>query len=421
MPPAGGATTLFSWPLLATRHCNRACPLVYLCHLAPDSIGILVCPYTRGLASGAVCIPNVAGFCPGCAIAFALRSCLSTRSDRGVESCLVCPGNCVRRPKPTHAAALALVFVSAGSVIATAALFGTQWVEKAPALASVLSRIPSPLIGVFEGAESGFSPNQLAGSLLYVLPFSLAMLWQEIDRRCWLLALVFAAASVVMGVVLVASQSRAGMVGFAVSMLVWLFFLWRMGRRIIMFLAAAGAAALLFLPIPDLLLKLDAATAATSGENSISVVGRLEIWQRAIMALADYPLTGMGLGTFRATVNLLYPLFTIAPSTDIAHAHNFFLQTALDFGIPGLVAILSIYMLALVQSNYLDVAQPFAGSRNWAAAFVATIAGTTVYGFFDAVAMGSKTNFLFWYFFTLIFAVSPVYVQARRATGRKAC
>jgi putative inorganic carbon (HCO3(-)) transporter len=315
----------------------------------------------------------------------------------------------------------ALVFVSAGSVIATAALFGTQWVEKAPALALVLSRIPSPLIGVFEGAESGFSPNQLAGSLLYVLPFSLAMLWQEMDRRRWLLALIFAAASVVIGLVLIASQSRAGLVGFAVSMLVWLFVLWRMGRRIIMFLAAAGVVALLLLPIPDLLSKLDAATAATSSGNSISVVGRLEIWQRAIMALADYPLTGMGLGTFRETVNLLYPLLTIAPSTDIAHAHNFFLQTALDFGIPGLVAILSVYMLALVQSNYLDVVQPFAGSRNWAAAFVATIAGTTVYGFFDAVAMGSKTNFLFWYFFALIFAVSPVYVQARRATGRNAC
>ncbi len=309
----------------------------------------------------------------------------------------------------------ALIFVAAGSAIATAALFGTNWVEKAPALAAVLGRIPSPLVGVFEGAESGFSPNQLAGSLLFVLPFSLAMLWQEIGRRRWSLALAFATASTVMGLILVASQSRAGIVGFAVSIVVWASIVYRLDRRIVVFLAAAGVIALFFLPIPAVLTQLDVVTAATSGEKGISVIGRLEIWQRAVLALGDYPLTGMGLGTFRQTVNLLYPLFTIKPSTDIAHAHNFFLQTGLDFGIPGLAAMLSVYILALVQTSYLDVVEPFLGSRDWAAGFVAVIVGTTVYSFFDAVAMGSKTNFLFWYFFALVFAVSSGYVKDRRA------
>lgn len=39
----------------------------------------------------------------------------------------------------------------------------------------------------------------------------------------------------------------------------------------------------------------------------------------------------------------------VAPDFDIAHAHNFFLQTALDSGLPGLLALLAIYMVAVVQ------------------------------------------------------------------------
>jgi O-antigen ligase len=41
-------------------------------------------------------------------------------------------------------------------------------------------------------------------------------------------------------------------------------------------------------------------------------------------------------------VPVLYPLFTVPLDSDIAHAHNIFLQTALDLGIPGLVAYLAL-------------------------------------------------------------------------------
>jgi putative inorganic carbon (HCO3(-)) transporter len=47
-------------------------------------------------------------------------------------------------------------------------------------------------------------------------------------------------------------------------------------------------------------------------------------------------------------VPILYPFFTVPPDTDIAHAHNIFLQTALDLGIPGLVAYLALLGSALV-------------------------------------------------------------------------
>ncbi len=79
--------------------------------------------------------------------------------------------------------------------------------------------------------------------------------------------------------------------------------------------------------------------------NTLS--GRVEIWSRAIYAIQDFAFTGMGMNTFRHIVNVLYPLQTITadvPVKDIGHAHNLFLQTALDLGIPGLIGFIAMYI-----------------------------------------------------------------------------
>jgi putative inorganic carbon (HCO3(-)) transporter len=82
--------------------------------------------------------------------------------------------------------------------------------------------------------------------------------------------------------------------------------------------------------------------------GAITLEDRVEIWSRALYAIQDFPFTGCGLGAFRRVVPILYPFFTVPPDTDIAHAHNIFLQTALDLGIPGLVAYLALLGSALV-------------------------------------------------------------------------
>jgi putative inorganic carbon (HCO3(-)) transporter len=50
------------------------------------------------------------------------------------------------------------------------------------------------------------------------------------------------------------------------------------------------------------------------------------------------------MNAFRKVVPVLYPLFTIPSELDIPHAHNEFLQAALDLGIPGLIAFLVLYI-----------------------------------------------------------------------------
>ncbi|MBI3959036.1 MAG: hypothetical protein HY328_09525 [Chloroflexi bacterium] len=74
-------------------------------------------------------------------------------------------------------------FAASGLLIAVAAFFGTSWASKFPGLTVAMRQMPTPLLGVFAGAEAGFSPNQVAGALLYVWPWLLAVAAYYSARR----------------------------------------------------------------------------------------------------------------------------------------------------------------------------------------------------------------------------------------------
>lgn len=319
----------------------------------------------------------------------------------------------------SRSAAMRTLFVAGliafGVLIAVAGLFGTQWGNKFPVLSPVLNRLPPVLVGRFAGAEDGFSPNQLAGSLLYVLPLALALGLGGLRRRQWLAVAALAVAVAIMGTVFLLTQSRAGFVGLAVSLAVLVLAPWKWGRYLLVASALLAVAAVLLLPIGDLLLQADDATRAALVEGGVNMAGRFEIWGQALYAIQDFPFTGPGLGMFRHIAPLLYPSSMIPPSFDIAHAHNFFLQTALDFGIPGLIALLALYMAAFVQCGrlYRD-GSAFPLARYWAIGLLAALIGQAVYSLADAVAMGSKTNLAFWWLLALVFGITAQTQSAMR-------
>ena len=156
----------------------------------------------------------------------------------------------------------------------------------------------------------------------------------------------------------------------------------------------------------------DAAPDITIGSASTLNV-RFDIWRHALYGISDFPFTGLGLGTFRVLVRPLYELASVAPYYDIAHAHNIFLQTALDFGLPGLIALLAIYLAAAVQVYTLwrrdrspgPAVQPWRW-RTWSLGFTASLVAQTVYSQLDAVTFGSKPNLLFWALIGLVFAAA---------------
>lgn len=296
-------------------------------------------------------------------------------------------------------------FAALGVAIAVASIFGTQWSNKFPVIGPLLALIPKPLAGIFSGTDSGFNPNQVGGTLLYVLPLLVALAAYGLadPRRRPAKWAPVTLAAVIVGSVLILTQSRGSLLGAGVALLFMLLIHWRWGRRLLAAGVVLAVIGLAVIPLDSLSGTLESAANVQEVTGALTLAGRMEIWTRALYGIGDFPFTGMGLGTFRKIVHLLYPLFTIPPDVDFAHAHNFFFQMALDFGIPGLVSLLAIYAIAISQLSVLwKEAQE---KRGMVVGLLGVLVGQSVYSLADAVTMGAKVNVFFWFLFALIFAL----------------
>lgn len=326
-----------------------------------------------------------------------------------------------------HQRALAWAFVGwiAGvQAIAFLAPFGMEARTKLPVIGRIQDMIPRPLLGIFSGAEAGFSTNQVAGVLLYILPLLLALSVAGLKVRGWRWwLLVFCTGW--MGATLLLTQSRGGLLGMFMGTVALLLLTRRWGWYALGGVAAGVAVLIFYLP-PGLLDAISDAPGIDAVGGVVTVKGfRILVWEAAHAALQDFFFTGMGLGTFRVLVYLLYSIPGVPSTYDLAHAHNFFLQTGLDFGVPGLVAILVVYVAAIVQlvrlahlprQRAIWPELPFVTPRLFAIGLMGCMVGQTFYSLFDVVAMGSKPNFVWWWWMALIFAAAT-YLLHRDATA----
>jgi len=306
-------------------------------------------------------------------------------------------------------------FAVVGLAIWAAGLLGAGWLMKYAWFDPILRRLPRALTGLPGAPDSGIHPNQLAGALILCMPIAAAgaVGWCR-ERRWWLALLSIVALGLAFGT-LALTQSRSGWLGGATGLLALAMLAGLASRqRRLQVLAVALPLALIlafgafFALRPDIVARFFNTSGGGTGE--ISLFGRLEVWSRAIYAIQDFPFTGTGLGTFRRVVNLLYPLFTVSPNTDIAHAHNMFLQVAVDVGLPGLIAYLALLELAGVVA--WGAARRSSGAvRNLGLGLFAGLIALHVYGLTDAIALGSKPGLVFWMALGLI-AVLPRVTEA---------
>lgn len=312
---------------------------------------------------------------------------------------------------------------------ALAAPLGMDWLYKFPGL-EIAAYIPAPLRGATAGARPGFHPNMVAGTLLYALPLLLALSVGSVRRQGRALfelrgvrGLVWVTAILACGVLFL-TQSRGGLLGLGVACGVMLLVQRRWGRWVLVIAAVAILIGLPYFSTP----VLEAISDAPPGEllGGTSTLGfRQRMWSQALAAIQDYPFTGVGLGTFADLMWSFYPIAVYA-TDDIGHAHNFFLQTALDVGIPGLVMVLAFYLTAFAQVVFVWRRGDFL-NRVLATGFLGSLVGQSVFSQLDAVALGTKYNLFFWYLFALIFGaanLAAVTMQAASAgrveDGRRA-
>ena len=264
---------------------------------------------------------------------------------------------------------------------------------KIPILAAITSRLPAVIRGV-PGAEQGFSPNAIAGSLLLFLPLQFALI--ATPARRWLApqgasrgveAIILIANVVLLALTLttwVLMQSRGGAAALVGA--IGLFLLWS-GRKGRITIAAAAVAGLVFwFSVGQWML------ANTDWRRLLD--DRRAIWSQAVTIIGNHPLEGVGMNMARRLIDPPRP--ASATGGDVAHAHNHLLQTALDLGLPGLAAYLAIWVLALQGLARVFRMADSRATRGVAGGLMAGLVAYFGFGMTDAIALGAKVGILFW-------------------------
>lgn len=303
-----------------------------------------------------------------------------------------------------------VLHLALGTLVAAVGLVGTRWMSKNPFLTAITNHLPHLVRGL-PGAAKGIHPNEVAGVLLWVVPLQwalLAWLWCK-KRTATRRGIVMGLATLLTTSTLLLTQSRAALLGLVVALLVW--GAWRDRRvrvAVILLLLVALAVVVWRGPQWVNILLLSGVAPGALGESHWDF--RLEVWKTALRGIQDFPLTGMGIGTFRRMARVLYPV-AVAPTFDLAHAHNAFLQAALDLGLLGLLAYAALWWQT-ARSALRALRRATGWLRALAIGFLGCLLSFLVYSCLDTIALGARVGVLWWMTLAIGVALERVVMAA---------
>lgn len=246
--------------------------------------------------------------------------------------------------------------------------------------------------------------NALAGTALLILPVGVALSF--LPRQPFAGAAVVRSLGVFTGIlasfVVVIAQSRSA---WAAAWLTLVALGLRSGSR----LRWRVLALVILLMVPSAVVMLVWSSDRTEFEqvtdNAFGTAHRrLDIWQQGIDQLKSSPWAGIGLNEFR---HVYKPPVTPGPIDDVSHAHNIFLQTALDLGLVGLIAYGGLIGLLLFRSNQAARGPHDLAARTAAGAGLSLV-GVHMFGLGDAISLGAKVGIFQWLAAGLVLAASRV-------------
>ena len=229
--------------------------------------------------------------------------------------------------------------LAASAGLALVVLLGTNWTTaKLPflpdALYQALPRLPLPW------RPEGIHPNLAGGAMAWLLLPAVALAAWSRNRRMQGLAGV---AAVLLALALLLSQSRGAWLGAAAGLLAMPALRYRRGWIAPAMALVVGAVVALALG-PGQIMQAILPPSVAEEVTINTLPGRLELWTRALAMLHDFGVAGAGPGQFEQLVMVLYPPFFTGLLGGFQHAHNLFLQMAVDFGMPGLIALIALLL-----------------------------------------------------------------------------
>ncbi|MGH7454679.1 MAG: O-antigen ligase family protein, partial [bacterium] len=295
-----------------------------------------------------------------------------------------------------------------------------------PIAGTVVVRL-SRLASAWLGTTLNFGTNEVAGMVILFLPLLIALFLGSIfsvhetrsesnfhkmlalpkQSRYGMMALRLALLLLIpfFIFVLVLTQSRGGMFAFALAMGLVFILMGKPGRLLLGLCILTGTAGMWYIG-PSRITDIFLFTASVERLSVRTVLtGRPEIWNRALHGIVDFSFSGMGLDAFQRVFPVLYPMNQARLNTGIEDAHNFYLQTALDLGLPGLLAFLIMLVLAfstLVRLYRNTKANSF--TRYWVIGVLGALTAHLLYSITDAVSLGARAGVALWFLLGLIMA-----------------
>ena len=270
---------------------------------------------------------------------------------------------------------------------------------KIPALRPLILLLPQNNLLLPNSPTAGTHVNQLAGALTLVIPVTAAWLFstKSVFRR--IQRVIAPVILLLLSTIIVLTQSRTAYFAVTLSLLLGLVLYYLINAPLKIRIASAIASGtacilcvLLLLSVAPLLPAINPDTVTAIGYLD-TIAFRQEIWYWAIEAIYDFPYTGTGLGTFRRVAQRIYPV-AINLDYDGTHAHNIFLQVAVDIGVFGLIS----YCALLLATAFMawSVAAESIEHKAMAIGLLCGIISVHIFGLSDALVLGSKPGILFW-------------------------
>lgn len=303
----------------------------------------------------------------------------------------------VRRAQHT-----AIALCTIGLLVAAASFLITDW-TRAPLLRHSNLTNPFPVLISLPGSgvdstANGVHPRLVAGALAVLLPLPLSYALAGVERPHRLLASLCAC---LMMVPLIFSQSLQAYLAVLLALSVMI--ICRrprlLGIHVVGVLALVLAWWLRYQWLSEpLIQRLERGIAA-----------RLALWPVATRMILDTLFTGSGLNNFPVTSSL----YRVQPIEAAPHAHNVFLQTAVDQGILGLVAFVAILTIAIVTAWRLVGA---IDNKEFRVIWLGCLGGVAAFfgfGLWDVLSLGHKPAPGLWAMLGLLGAAEALYPTRR--------